>query len=65
MLTWLDFNFENRTVNVTPEKGSEPRQLKISNQFIAMMTNLPKDKSKPYAISVKLNCQKTEIESAG
>ena len=30
MLQWTDFDFENRTVNVTPEKGSDPRQLKIS-----------------------------------
>jgi integrase len=25
MLKWTDFNFENRSVDVTPEKGSEPR----------------------------------------
>jgi hypothetical protein len=24
MLKWTDFNFENRSVDVTPEKGSEP-----------------------------------------
>ena len=24
MLKWTDFSFENRTVNVTPEKGSDP-----------------------------------------
>ena len=42
MLKWTDFNFENRSVDVTPEKGSEPRQLKISTQLIAMLNSLPK-----------------------
>jgi len=35
MLQWTDFNFENKTVNITPEKGSEPRQLRISTQLIS------------------------------
>lgn len=51
MLTWIDFNFENRTVNVTPEKGSEPRQLRISNQLIAMLSSLPREKHKPFECS--------------
>ena len=29
-LKWTDFDFEQRTVNVVPEKNSNPRQLKIS-----------------------------------
>ena len=35
---------ENRSVNITPEKGSEPRQLKTSTQFIVMLNSLPRDK---------------------
>ncbi len=31
---FADFNFENRSIDVTPEKGSEPRQLPISTQLI-------------------------------
>ncbi|MCJ7423590.1 site-specific integrase [Candidatus Bathyarchaeota archaeon] len=48
MLKWIDFNFENRTVNITPEKGSDPRQLRISDSLIAMLNNLSKDKPEPF-----------------
>ena len=51
MLKWTDFNFENRTVDITPEKGSEPRQLPISNQLIAMLNSLPRDHEQPYKCS--------------
>ncbi len=51
LLKWTDFNFENRTVDITPEKGSEPRQLPISSQLIAMLNSLPRDHEKPYGCS--------------
>jgi integrase/predicted RNA-binding Zn-ribbon protein involved in translation (DUF1610 family) len=51
MLLWTDFDFENRTVNITPEKGSDPRQLKISQRLIMMLSNLPHDKAKPFECS--------------
>ena len=51
MLKWTDFNFENRSVDVTPEKGSEPRQLKTSTQLIAMLNSLPRDKDQPFGCS--------------
>jgi integrase len=51
MLKWSDFNFENRSVDITPEKGSEPRQLPISNQLIAMLNSLPRDHEQPYKCS--------------
>jgi integrase len=51
MLQWTDFDLENRTVNITPEKGSEPRQLKISVRLIAMLNSLPQEKTKPFACS--------------
>jgi len=41
-LEWIDFNFEAKTVSITPEKGSEPRMLKISNTLISMLNSLPK-----------------------
>jgi len=49
MLQWTDFDFQNKTVNITPEKGSEPRQLRMSTQLIAMLNSLPKEKAKPFA----------------
>jgi len=36
-LRWADLDAERTTVNVTPEKNSKPRQLKISNQLTAML----------------------------
>ncbi len=51
MLQWTDFDFDNRTVNITPEKGSEPRQLLISSQLVAMLYSLPKNNAKPFECS--------------
>jgi len=51
MLKWIDFNFENRTVDITPEKGSEPRQLKLSPQLIAMLSSLQREVPQPFGCS--------------
>jgi integrase len=51
MLGWTDFDFENKTVNITPEKGSDPRQLRISMRLIMMLNGLPHDKTKPFSCS--------------
>lgn len=42
-LKWTDIDFENAAVRVTPEKGSNPRILKISSKLMAMLNALPKD----------------------
>ena len=31
-----------KTVNITPEKGSSPRQLRVSNKLGAMLNSLPR-----------------------
>ena len=41
-LKWTDIDPEQRTVNITPEKNSNPRQLKISPRLTAMINSLPK-----------------------
>ena len=41
MLKWDDIDFQNNTVRVTPEKGSKPRILKISNKLVSMLKSLP------------------------
>jgi integrase len=43
-LKWIDINTEQKTVNVTPEKGSNPRILPISDKLIAMLNRYPKGK---------------------
>jgi len=40
-LKWTDVDGKRANVTVTPEKGSKARQLKISNQLLAMMNQLP------------------------
>jgi integrase len=40
-LRWIDIDFEANTVNITPEKHSEPRRLKLSTKSLAMLNNLP------------------------
>ena len=39
-LRWIDIDSERAVVTVTPEKGSKARQLKISNQLVAMVNQL-------------------------
>jgi integrase len=41
-LKWDDLDLEAKTVNITPEKGSSARQLKISNKLVGMMNTLPR-----------------------
>jgi integrase len=41
-LQWIDIDFENKTVNITPEKGSNPRKLKLTDKLLSMLNNLPK-----------------------
>ena len=42
-LKWTDFDFENRSVRITPEKGSNPRILPISTKLIDMLNSIPKN----------------------
>jgi len=41
-LQWTDVDFENRTITITPEKGSNPRIFKFSRKLLGMLENLPK-----------------------
>jgi integrase len=52
-LRWIDFNLETKTVRITPEKGSEPRQLKIGDKLVAMRNTLPKHQRKPFQGSMR------------
>ena len=54
-LKWTEIDFENRTVRVTPEKGSNPRILTISMALIAMLHRLPKDDQKVFSHYRNLN----------
>jgi integrase len=41
-LKWTDVDCENRTVRITPEKGSEPRIFRVSQKLFDMLSCLPK-----------------------
>ncbi|MEM2419860.1 MAG: site-specific integrase, partial [Candidatus Bathyarchaeia archaeon] len=50
-LKWTDLDLANNTVRVTPEKGSEPRILKISSKLTAMLNSLPKTSERIFGSS--------------
>jgi integrase len=37
---WTDIEFQNRTIRITPEKGSNPRIFQISSMLLGMLNNL-------------------------
>jgi len=41
-LRWIDLNFEKMAVTLIPEKGSNPRQIKVSSKLFAMLNQLPR-----------------------
>lgn len=43
-LRWIDFDPESRLVNITPEKGSLPRTIKITHQLTEKLNQLPRDR---------------------
>ncbi|MGC8999358.1 MAG: tyrosine-type recombinase/integrase, partial [Candidatus Bathyarchaeia archaeon] len=45
-LKWTDVDFERRTVRISPEKGSLPRILPLSETAIAMLKRIPKKAEK-------------------
>ncbi len=41
-LRWDSLDFETREVRITPEKGSNPRKLRMSDKLIVMINKLPR-----------------------
>lgn len=41
-LKWTDIDSEGQSIRVTPEKGSNPRQFKVSTKLLTMLDRLPK-----------------------
>ena len=41
-LKWTDLDVQSQTIRVTPEKGSEPRILRISAKCLSMIQSLPR-----------------------
>jgi integrase len=49
---WTDIDFERRIITLNkPEKRSNPRMWRVSNELMAMLKNLPKDSPKVFGNS--------------
>jgi integrase len=53
-LKWTDFDLENRSVRITPEKGSNPRILPLSTKLIDMLNALIKKTNTVFGVSSDL-----------
>jgi len=42
-LKWTDLDLVNNSVRITPEKGGNPRNLKLSSKLVSMLNEMPKD----------------------
>ena len=54
-LEWVDINHETSTISITPEKGSNPRNLRYSIRLDNMLNQIPKTDSKIFAHYKNLN----------
>jgi len=52
-LKWVDIDLRNSTTTITPEKGSDPRQFKISGRLIAMLNALPREDERIWRAKLK------------
>lgn len=54
---WIDVDAERRTVRVDPEKGSNPRILKMSDKLLGMINRLPRVNSRIFGTSTQNSFQ--------
>ncbi|MCW4030924.1 MAG: tyrosine-type recombinase/integrase [Candidatus Bathyarchaeota archaeon] len=48
-LAWTDINQESATINITPEKGSNPRNPRYSKKLSSMLNQIPKTENRIFA----------------
>jgi integrase len=60
LLKWTDIDLEQRSVRITPEKGSNPRILPLSVKLVDMLAEMPKDT--PTAFSVNADMMRHNFE---
>ena len=61
-LEWTDINQESSTINITPEKGSNPRNLRYSKKLSSMLSQIPKTESKIFEHYKNLNSLRRTFE---
>jgi integrase/recombinase XerD len=50
-LKWIDVDFIRKTVRITPEKGSDPRILHISDKLAEMLGTIPKKSERIFSMT--------------
>jgi len=51
-IEWTDIDFERNIISINhPEKGSNPRQIKVSSKCINMLSMLPKNRDRVFSIN--------------
>jgi len=51
LLKWTDIDLEQRSVRITPEKGSTPRILPLSIKIVDMLTEMPKNTQTVFSVN--------------
>jgi integrase len=51
-LKWIDLSTEQKTLNITPSKNSNPRLLRISDKLLNMINQLPHNKQTIFAQTI-------------
>src|SRR4030067_3226297 len=54
LLKWTDIDFEQRSIRITPEKGSKPRILPLSRKLADMLSSLPKNTDTVFGVNADL-----------
>jgi integrase len=54
LLKRTDIDFEQRSVRITPEKGSNPRILPLSLKLVDMLSSLPKNTNTVFGVNADL-----------
>jgi len=54
LLKWTDIDFEQRSIRITPEKGSNPRILPLSRKLVDMLSSLPKNTDTAFGVNADL-----------
>jgi len=61
-LKWSDIDFENGTIRITPEKGSNARIFKMSGKLIRMLNQLPRGGERIFSRYKDLNTMRRTFE---